>query len=169
MNPEDPRTQVDLGGESQGIHADGLPTKAGPDKLDRLRFRDFLRDVLQQSFPEDPEVMRTLLQGMNLAEHGTLNLAGVLLFAERPEWILPQFILKAIRYPGTTIHATSYLDSEDFEGSLPRIYLNAMGFVSRNLRKVQAGRGVNAPDLPEIPLAIFKELLVNAWCIETIG
>ena len=28
--------------------------------------------------------------------------------------------------------------------------------------KVQAGRGVNAPGLPEIPEAVFEELLVNA-------
>ncbi|MFH1215491.1 MAG: ATP-binding protein [Pseudomonadota bacterium] len=32
----------------------------------------------------------------------------------------------------------------------------------RNLHKVQAGRGVNAPGLPEIPEAVFEELLVNA-------
>jgi len=32
----------------------------------------------------------------------------------------------------------------------------------RNLHKVQAGRGVNAPGTPEIPEAVFEELLVNA-------
>jgi len=36
------------------FHADELPTKAGIDKLDRLRFRDFLRDVYQQEFPDAP-------------------------------------------------------------------------------------------------------------------
>ncbi len=30
------------------------------------------------------------------------------------------------------------------------------------LHKVQAGRGVNAPGLPEIPEAVFEELRVNA-------
>jgi ATP-dependent DNA helicase RecG len=33
------------------FHADELPTKAGIDKLDKLRFRDFLRDVYQQDYP----------------------------------------------------------------------------------------------------------------------
>ena len=37
------------------FHADELPTKAGIDKLDRLRFRDFLRDVYQQEFPVVPQ------------------------------------------------------------------------------------------------------------------
>ena len=145
------------------FHADELPTKANLDKLDRLRFRDFLRDAYQRPFPEDPEALRTLLQNMNLAaENGMLNLVGVLLFAEQPEWIQPQFILKAIHFPGNTIHPTTYLESEDFAGCLPRIFEGAMGFVARNLRKVQAGRGVNAPGLPEIPMAVFEELLVNA-------
>ena len=35
-------------------------------------------------------------------------------------------------------------------------------FVLRNLHKVQAGRGVNAPGVPEIPPLVFEELLVNA-------
>ncbi|MGB3217292.1 MAG: ATP-binding protein, partial [Anaerolineae bacterium] len=83
------------------FHADELPTKAGIDKLDRLRFRDFLRDFYKQEFPDAAEERLTLLQNMNLAtDSGMLNLAGVLLFAERPEWIKPQFIVKAIRYPG---------------------------------------------------------------------
>ena len=37
-----------------------------------------------------------------------------------------------------------------------------MAFVLRNLHKVQNGRGVNAPGTPEIPVAVFEELLVNA-------
>ena len=39
---------------------------------------------------------------------------------------------------------------------------DALAFVMRNLHKVQAGRGVNAPGTPEIPEAVFEELLVNA-------
>ena len=52
-----------------------------------------------------PELLR-LLQNMSLAtDEGMLNLAGVLLFAERPEWIKPLFIVKAIRYPGNAIQS----------------------------------------------------------------
>jgi ATP-dependent DNA helicase RecG len=145
------------------FHADELPTKAGIEKLDKLRFRDFLRDVYQQKFPGRARERRQLLQNMNLAtEDGKLNLAGVLLFAERPEWIKPQFIVKAIRYPGNEIHASRYLDTEDFAGSLRKVFDDALAFVNRNLHKVQAGRGVNTVGVPEIPLAVFEELLVNA-------
>jgi ATP-dependent DNA helicase RecG len=145
------------------FHADELPTKAGVEKLDKLRFRDFLRDVYKQEYPDSRDELTRLLQNMNLAtDDGRLNLAGVLLFAEQPEWIVPQFVVKAIRYPGNKIHVTDYHDTEDFSGPLPKIFEGALAFIMRNLHKVQAGRGVNAPGLAEIPEEVFEELLVNA-------
>ncbi len=148
---------------SNQFHADELPTKAGIDKLDKLRFRDFLQDAYQQDYPESREELTRLLQNMNLAtDNGMLNLAGVLLFAEHPEWIAPQFVVKAIRYPGNKIHATDYQDTEDFEGPLCKVFEGSYAFIMRNLHKVQAGRGVNAPGLPEVPATVFEELLVNA-------
>jgi hypothetical protein len=87
------------------------------------RNRDFfraLRDEHHQAYPDDPEELARLLQNMNLAtDDGVLNLAGVLLFAERPELIKPQSVVKAIRYPGNQIHVTDYVDTEDFAGLLP--------------------------------------------------
>ncbi|MGB9498560.1 MAG: RNA-binding domain-containing protein [Dissulfuribacterales bacterium] len=148
---------------SDQFHADELPTKAGMDKLDKLRFRDFLRDIYKQDYPENPDDLNRLLRNMNLADNtGNLNLAGVLLFAERPEWIKPQFVIKAIRYPGNDIHATDYMDTEDFAGPLCRMFDDSLAFIMRNLHKIQAGRGVNAPGLPEIPESVFEELPVNA-------
>ena len=150
----------------QGVdqfHADELPTKAGPDKLDKLRFRDFLQTTYDIPFPETPDDLLTLLQNMNLAtETGNLNLAGVLLFTERPEWIKPQFMVKAVRYPGNIIHISEYIDTEDFSGPLVRIFDDALAFIMRNLHKIQDGRSVNAPGKPEIPKVVFEELLVNA-------
>jgi ATP-dependent DNA helicase RecG len=52
--------------------------------------------------------------------------------------------------------------TEDFVGPLKKIFDDTLAFVMRNLHKVQAGRGVNAPGLPEIPESVFEELLVNA-------
>ncbi|MCI5133317.1 MAG: ATP-dependent DNA helicase RecG, partial [Candidatus Electrothrix sp. EH2] len=78
------------------------------------------------------------------------------------EWIVPQFVVKAIRYPGNELHPSAYLDTEDFSGVLPRVFDNALAFIMRNLHKVQAGRGVNSPGIPEVPETVFEELLVNA-------
>lgn len=131
--------------------------------MDRLRLRDFLRDMYAREYPESPDELRRLLRNLNLAtETGVLNLAGLLLFAEQPERFKPQFIVKAIRFPGNDIHTNEYVDSEDFIGPLRTQFDGAMAFIQRNLHKVQAGRGVNAPGVPEIPPVVFEELLVNA-------
>ncbi|PIU31390.1 MAG: ATP-dependent DNA helicase RecG, partial [Syntrophobacteraceae bacterium CG07_land_8_20_14_0_80_61_8] len=117
---------TDLKKMSEQFQADELPTKADIDKLDKLRFRDFLRGVYKQEYPDTPAELTRLLQNMNLAtEGGNLNLAGVLLFVDQPEFIVPQFVVKAIRYPGNEIHATDYVDTEDFSGNLRRIFDNA--------------------------------------------
>ena len=149
--------------QSGQFHGDEMPTKAGIDKLDKIRFRDFLRNFSKRKYPGTKTELIRLLQNLDLAtKDGKLNLAGVLLFAEEPEWITPQFVIKAIRYPGNSIHLTDYTDTEDFFGPFQEIFHNAMGFIMRNLHKVQAGRNVNAPGKPEIPQEVFEELLVNA-------
>ena len=148
---------------SAQFHGDELPTKATIDKLDKLRFRDFLKEFHKLEYPNSKKELAKLLQNLNLAtDNGVLNFAGVLLFAEKPELILSQFIVKAIRFPGNEIHETKYVDTEDFAGPLPKVFGDVMGFIMRNLHKIQAGRGVNAPGLPEIPESVFEELLVNA-------
>jgi hypothetical protein len=92
-----------------------------------LLFRDFLKEAYKLDIPGSQKELWTLLKNMNLAtDDEQLNLAAVLLFVERPEWIKPQFIVKAVCYPGNTIHPTEYLDSEDFDGQLRK-----MGFWGR--------------------------------------
>ncbi len=145
------------------FHADELPTRAPVTKLDKIRFRDFLREVYQLEYPDKVVDLQQLLQNMNLAvESGMLNLAGVLLFAEQPELIKPQFVVKAIRYPGNDIHSTTYLDTDDFAGPLAKQFEGTLGFIMRNLYKIQGAGGVNSPGTLEIPRTVFEELLVNA-------
>ena len=145
------------------FHADELPTKAGINTLDKLLFRDFLKKRYDSDFPDTHAEQLRLLQNLNLAAgDGNLNLAGVLLFAEQPELIFPQFVAKGVRFPGIAVHADSYDDTEDFEGPLSRLFKDALAFVMRNLHKVQGKNGVNSPGTPEIPEQVFEELLVNA-------
>jgi ATP-dependent DNA helicase RecG len=145
------------------FHADGLPTEAGPEALDLPRLREFLRDNYGTGLPANRTARLQLLKNLNLTTaDGLLNLAGLLLFAQEPQRWKPQFVLKAVSYPGNTIHTSRYEDTEDFSGPLRQIFDGAMAFINRNLHKVQAGRGVNSQGVPEIPLVVFEELLVNA-------
>ena len=47
--------------------ADELPTKAGIDKLDKLRFRDFFTQGVSPVVSDSPAELLMLLQNMNLA------------------------------------------------------------------------------------------------------
>lgn len=88
--------------------------------------------------PDSGNELTRVLRNPNLAtETGVLNLAGLLLFAEQPERFQPQFILKAVRYPGNNIHAAEHLDTEDCAGPLRHMFDGAMGFIQRNLRGFQ--------------------------------
>ena len=148
---------------SDQFHADELPVKAGVEAIDKLRFRDFLQDVYQQPYSDQVAEQLRLLQNLNLAaDNDRLNLAGLLLFGEHPQRVKPQFIVKAVRYPGNDIHVSTYEDTEDCEGPFPKVFAESMAFILRNLHKVQAGRGVNALGKTEISPIVFEELLVNA-------
>lgn len=145
------------------LQADQVPTGVGIDELDRLRFRDFLSGTFHEVMPEDDEALSKLLENMNLAQSGQLNLAGLLLFGLRPHVRKPAFVVKAVRYPGTEVTVDRYLDHEDFEGPLSSLFEGVLAFVLRNFPKVQAsGKSVNLPGQSVVPRAVFEELLVNA-------
>ena len=144
------------------LHADQVPTMASVASLDRLRFRDFLADVYGQELPENGGTLVRLLENMNLAVAGRLNLAGLLIFGRQPQVTKPAFLVKAVSYPGTSVDVEHYLDSEDFEGPLSKVFEGALGFVLRSLPKQQQGRGVNELGRPAVPRVVFEELLVNA-------
>lgn len=143
------------------IHADEVPTSASPKVLNEKLLGDFLEKFYREKLPKSQLKRLQLLEHMSLATKGCLNLAGLLLFSEKPQLFKPQFIIKAVCFPGNTI-ANRYLDSEDFEGPLPIIFQGALAFIMRNLRKVQGNKGVNSLGEPEIPQGVFEELLVNA-------
>ncbi len=148
---------------SGDYRGDEEASKSGIDKIDKLRFRDYLKKKHNQDYPDTNEELLRILQNINLAtDIGKLNKAGVLLFAEHPELIYPEFVIKAIRFPGNDIHATDFIDDEEITGPLTAMYAKALAFIKRNLLNIQAGQGVNIPGKLEIPEGVFEELLVNA-------
>lgn len=148
---------------SSQFHADELPTTAGLEDLDLLRFRDFLQQQYDLDYPDDRPAQVRLLQSLNLlTADDRLTLAGLLLFGRYPDRLKPQFTLKAVWYAGLDPTEAHYLDSEDYGGSLGQIFENSYGFILRTLHKVQGHQSVNSTGIPEIPTIVFQELLVNA-------
>jgi len=143
------------------LHADEVPTRAGIEAVNSKHLLDFLKDVYHEILPDSNLERLKLLENMNLSSNNRLNLAGLLLFGDKPQLYKPEFIVKAVTFAGTDI-ADSYLDSEDFEGSLPTIFQGALAFIMRNLHKIQKQKSVNTIGEPEIPQIVFEELLVNS-------
>lgn len=145
------------------VYADEVPVNlAGIEEVNLASFADYFERRYRKSVASTGLPLERLLQNLNLARNGTPNLAGLLLFGKHPEVLRPAFVVKAVAFPGTELHGSAYLDSEDIDGPLGDQYERCMAFVKRNLHHVQAGRSFNSPARLEIPEEVFEELLVNA-------
>jgi len=145
------------------IHGDEVPVNGlTVADLDMDYFRNFFEKEYEESLESQDLPLPRILENMNLVKEGSLNVAGALLFAQRPQFRLPVFIVKAVSYPGIEIHESQYLDSEDLTGKLADIFQKSLGFITRNLRHVQENQTVNSTGIIEIPKIVFEELLANA-------
>jgi len=148
---------------SSSLHADEQPTRATIEHLDLLRFRQFFESTYSVPMPEEKGELLRVIKNMNLAtDDGHLNLAGLMMFGRHPEFLVPQFCVKAVRINGNDMAFTSFSDREDFAGTISDMYAGAMSFLMRNMHKTQRSESVNMPGVSEIPRIVFEEIIVNA-------
>ncbi len=145
------------------VYADVVPVAGTTSAdLDEPAFRRYLAqhysaDTAQAALPLD-----SILQNLGLGDGHELTLAGLMLFGRNPLRWRPAFTIKAVAFYGTSIADTHYQDSQDFNGTLPTQYADALAFIKRNLRRVQGSQGFNSPGILEVPEIALQELLVNA-------
>jgi predicted HTH transcriptional regulator len=145
------------------IYADEMIVPAtSTDDIDLFVFRDFYEKEYGTSIEQSGLPLEKLLTHLKLMKEGYLTLAGLLIFGDKPSRIRPQYVVKAVAFPGTDVSGNEYLDSEDFGGRLFNQYKDAMAFLKRNLRKVQRNQNVNFPGILEIPERALEEAVVNA-------
>jgi len=130
--------------------------------LDNDYFRHFFEKEYGETVADQENPLPVLLENMNLAKDSVMNIAGALLFAKRPQFRLPVFIVKAVCYPGTDISEDSYIDSRDINGKLADVFHKTLGFIIDNIRHLQGSKTVNTTGEPEIPRIALEELLTNA-------
>lgn len=149
--------------EAALIHADETPvTGSSVDDIDREFFDEFFEKEYGERV-EDQDISRMqLLENMNLARGGQLNISGTLLFASRPQNRLPVFIVKAVAFPGVDIEDEHYIDSQDISGKLSDVFQKVLGFVLANIRHIQNDQSINSIGEPEIPRIVLQELIANA-------
>ncbi|SCZ76327.1 RNA-binding domain-containing protein [Acidaminobacter hydrogenoformans] len=145
------------------IHADETPVNTLTiDDIDQIYFKEFFEKVYEESIEMDLSSLERLLNNMNLAKGKNLNIAGALLFAKRPQFAMPLFIVKAICYPGADIHTHEYIDSRDIAGKLSDVFQTGMSFLLANIKQIQMSQSVNSIGEFEVPKIVFEELLANA-------
>jgi ATP-dependent DNA helicase RecG len=145
------------------VYADVVPVSgSSAEDLDDKAFLAYFTRRYGQRPDFAGQTQEQLLHNLGLGEGRELNLAGLMLFGRHPQRWRPAFEVKAVAFPGTALHGTQYLDSEDIGGSLPEQYQRSFAFLRRNLRHVQGEQGFNTLGHLEIPEQALEELLVNA-------
>ena len=149
--------------QSNLIYADEIPVNnSNVTDINLQVFTEFFSRRYKQDIDETGLSMTQILQNLNLAHNEILNLAGILLFSKDPQKFRPVFMIKACLYPGIDFEQSEYGDSEDINGTLTQQYERSLAFIKRNLHHIQGNQGVNSLGIPEIPVLVLEEILVNA-------
>lgn len=145
------------------IHGDEIPANGLTiADLDTEYFKTFFENSFGESVDNQAVQLPKLLENMNLMKNGVFNVSGALLFAKKPSFRLPVFIVKAISFPGSEIDEASYIDSQDISGKIADVFQRSMSFVLGNIKHKQEDQGINAPGIPEVPRIVLEELIANA-------
>ena len=145
------------------IHGDEIPVSGmTTDNIDKKLFSDFYEEQYEEEISKQDQNLEKLFTNLNLSKHGTINMAGALLFGNNNRHRLPIFIVKCVTYPSSDIDKGKYLDSQDISGTLKQVYDDTMGFILRNIKRVQNDQNVNSLGELEIPKIVFEELIANA-------
>ena len=145
------------------IHGDDIPVSGTTiNDIDEKLFSEFYEKQYEEKIKEQELPLKQLFDNLNLSVEGTINIAGALLFGKNNRHRLPTFIVKCVTYPSTEIDEDKYLDSQDISGTLKSVFDDTMGFVLRNIKRVQKNKNVNSLGELEIPKVVFEELIANA-------
>ena len=149
--------------EASLVHADAVPVKnTSIADVDTEFFDACFAGIFEESVARQPLSRGELMENMNLMNGGQLNISGVLLFAQKPQWLLPTCVIKAVVFPGVDITDQTYLDSRDINGRLSDVFQQTRGFILTNIHHIQNNQSVNSLGQPEIPRIVLEELIANA-------
>ena len=148
------------------VYADVVPVAGTTSAdLDEPAFRRYLAQHYSANDADGARAglpLDALLQNLGLGDGHELTLTGLMLFGRNPLRWRPAFTIKAVAFFGNSIADSHYQDSQDFSGTLPAQYAEALAFIKRNLRRVQGDQGFNSQGILEVSEIALQELLVNA-------
>jgi ATP-dependent DNA helicase RecG len=135
--------------------------------FDHGRFERFYEAKYSETPPnryEEREDYRRTLENLELVDSGRVTVAGLLLFGDRRRLpvLLPEVKIDAMWFKGIERASSEWYDRLTITGTLAEQFDDGMGFLKRWNAQVQGQRSFNQAGAPEIPEAVFEELLVNA-------
>jgi len=136
------------------------PRGVTPAALDEDRIKAY-RELL--GLPANEDVDDLLLSRGCLAETDKglrPTIAGLLLFGGNPQRWLRSAEITGVRYAGETM--SDDFIREDIRGVLPDQIRRAEAFVTANMRRGMRIRGLEREEIPEYPISVVREAIVNA-------
>lgn len=161
-----------LSNRSQPTHDRDVVEGATPDDLDEALVEAYLARVRRRS-----PAFRATERGRLLVRLGVLTsdadgtlrptVAGLLCLGEYPQEFFPQLFVSFVVLPGLRMGETApdgrrFLDNETITGPISSMVADAVAVAIRNMRAGAIVTGVGREDRYDYPLAVLRELIVNA-------
>lgn len=136
------------------------PEGAERDDLDSERIAAYQQQLSGLAIPDSTALLisRGCLVDGPVAPGPTV--AGLLLFGREPQRWLRSAVITCVRYPGDAM-GDAFV-REDIAGVLPDQIRRAEAFVAANMRRGARIRGLHREDIPEYPISVVREAIVNA-------
>lgn len=145
------------------VHADETEvSNFSYSNIDLKYFSDFFYKEYGKKLEVQTLSLPRLLENMNLAHNGNLDIAGAVLFATDISFVLPSFIVKAVVFPGNDVSDTNYIDKRNLAGKLADIFSQTVSFILMNIPHKQGIQDFNSSAEPLIPRPVIEELVANA-------
>jgi predicted HTH transcriptional regulator len=154
---------VRLFAQSSLLLEDERVTKASiKDELDITQFYLYLDKKTSMLSATQRNEHNILLNNLNLANGEFLNVAGLLAFGKNISVYKPMLNIQCCYFDGNDSSNTSFLDKENIDGNIEYQYKNAMGFIKRNLKRIQIEDEFNQKGDLEIDEMAISEAIINA-------
>ena len=137
-------------------------SRVTPDSIDDEALKEYM-GIRSPTLHFDAGRIESYLVSMgvlNQLNGGRINNAGVMFFFPTPADIISQFEIKLVRFKGTT--PVQILDAAFVSRPMLRLLAEAETFVTRNTRNAFRIEGMDRIEVPESPMNVIREALVNA-------
>ncbi|KAF5422603.1 MAG: ATP-dependent DNA helicase RecG [Candidatus Methanocomedens sp.] len=145
------------------LYADEMPVEnTNLSDINIDLFRSFYEHRTHEKLEDLDIPLENLMSNLKLMVDDKLTLAGLLSFGKKPEEKRPQFVIKAVLFPGNSPAVSEYKDSRDISGNISKAFEAGRSFLINNLRWVQKDQHFNTTGILEIPQIALEEALINA-------